>query len=76
MERLSLAIDGMPCAHCVASVKHALSAIPGVQVDAVSVGAASLSYDASVVAAHVIVGAVSDAGYSARVGGAASASSR
>lgn len=76
MERLSLAIDGMTCAHCVASVKHALSALPGVQVDAVAIGAASLSYDASVVAADAIVTAVRDAGYAARVVGAGSAQSR
>jgi copper chaperone len=76
MERLSLEIDGMSCGHCVASVKHALSALPGVQVDAVSIGAASLSYDASVETADTIVKAVSKAGYTARVGGAASATSR
>jgi len=75
MERLRLEIDGMTCAHCVASVKRALSALPGVQVDAVSIGAASLSHDASVETADAIVKAVREAGYTARVGGAASASS-
>jgi len=75
MERLRLEIDGMTCAHCVASVKRALSALLGVQVDAVSIGAASLSYDASVETADAIVKAVSEAGYPARVGGAAGASS-
>ena len=38
MEKMSLVIDGMSCAHCVASVKQALAATPGVRVDDVSVG--------------------------------------
>lgn len=30
MERVTLAITGMTCGHCVAAVKKALAAIPGV----------------------------------------------
>jgi mercuric transport protein len=30
MERVTLAITGMTCVHCVAAVKKALAAIPGV----------------------------------------------
>jgi copper chaperone CopZ len=67
MEKLSLAIDGMSCGHCLSRVKQALAATPGVRVDDVSIGAASVSYDATVTSAAKIAGAVSAAGYPARV---------
>jgi mercuric transport protein len=31
MERLTLEITGMTCSHCVAAVKKALAAVPGVE---------------------------------------------
>ena len=67
MEKLSLTISGMSCAHCVARVKQTLAALPGVHADDVSIGAASVSYDASVESADAIAKAVSEAGYPARV---------
>jgi copper chaperone CopZ len=67
MEKLSLAIDGMSCGHCLSRVKQALAATTGVHVDDVSIGAASVSYDAAVTSAAKIAGAVSAAGYPARV---------
>lgn len=67
MEKLSLAIDGMSCGHCLSRVKQALVATPGVRVDDVSIGAASVSYDAAVTSAAEIAGAVSAAGYPVRV---------
>jgi copper chaperone len=70
MERLTLAIDGMSCGHCVARVKQALAGAPGVHVDAVSIGAASVSYDAAQTSAEKIAGAVSAAGYPARAASA------
>jgi copper chaperone CopZ len=66
MEKLSLAIDGMSCGHCLSRVKQALAATPGVRVDDVSIGAASVSYDAGVTSTAKIAGAVSAAGYPAR----------
>ena len=66
MEKLSLAIDGMSCGHCVARVRQALAATPGVHVDAVSIGAASVEYDAAATSAATIADAVRAAGYPAR----------
>jgi copper chaperone CopZ len=41
-ERLELTIDGMGCGHCVASVRAALEALPGVAVEGVEVGSAKV----------------------------------
>ncbi len=67
MEKSSFAIDGMSCGHCVSRVRQTLAATPGVRVDDVSIGAASVFYDAAVTSAAEIAGAVSAAGYPARV---------
>jgi copper chaperone CopZ len=67
MDKLTLAIDGMSCGHCVARVKQTLAAAPGVHVDTVAIGTASLAYDAAETTPEKIAAAVSDAGYPARV---------
>jgi copper chaperone CopZ len=41
-ERLELAIDGMGCGHCIASVRKALEALPGVEVEGVEIGSATV----------------------------------
>jgi copper chaperone CopZ len=66
MEKLTLAIDGMSCAHCVARVKQTLAATPGVHVDDVAIGTAAVTYDAAVASPENIAAAVSGAGYPAR----------
>ena len=38
----TLTIDGMSCGHCVRAVETALGAVPGVTVEAVTVGEARL----------------------------------
>jgi copper chaperone CopZ len=65
LEKLSLAINGMSCGHCLSRVKQTLAATPGVRVDDVSIGSASVSYDAAVKSAATIADAVSAAGYPA-----------
>jgi copper chaperone CopZ len=68
METTTLSITGMTCGHCVASVRKALSAVPGVQVQDVRIGSATL--EATTPAAlDGAVAAVQDAGYDATVGG-------
>jgi len=67
MEKLQLSINGMSCGHCVALVKQTLAALPGVQVNAVDIGTATVTYDASVESADAIANAVSAAGYPAQV---------
>jgi copper chaperone CopZ len=71
MEKLTLAIDGMSCAHCVARVKQTLASTPGVHVDDVSIGAATVTFDSSVATPEEIASAVSGAGYPARAAAAA-----
>jgi copper chaperone CopZ len=67
MEKLHLSINGMSCGHCVARVRQTLAALPGVHVHDVDIGAATLTYDASVGSAEAIANAVSEAGYPAHV---------
>jgi copper chaperone CopZ len=67
MEKLTLAIDGMSCGHCVARVKQTLASVPGVQVEDVAIGSASVAYDAAETTPENIAAAASAAGYPARV---------
>lgn len=66
MQHLKLAIAGMSCGHCVASVRRALGAVPGVEVQDVKVGAAEVAYDPARTRADAIVEAVRDEGYEAQ----------
>ena len=66
MEELTLAINGMSCGHCVARVKQTLAAAPGVHVNDVSLGRASLEYDATATTPEKIAETVSAAGYPSR----------
>jgi len=66
MERLSLAITGMSCGHCVRAVDQALRQVPGVEVHAVQLGSATVSYDPAVTSPEQITKAVTEAGYEAR----------
>lgn len=62
---LKLDVSGMSCGHCVKAVREALTAVPGVTVDDLSIGSASVSYDDAEVTVGDLVDAVSDAGYEA-----------
>jgi copper chaperone CopZ len=70
MDKLTLAINGMSCGHCEARVRQTLVALPGVRVNDVSIGSASLTYDASTTTPERIASAVSAAGYPARAANA------
>lgn len=63
MQTLNLTITGMSCGHCVARVTKALSAVDGLEVDAVRIGAAELRYDPERRSVDDILEAVRDAGY-------------
>ena len=63
---LHLEIRGMSCGHCVGAVERALSAVPGVQVRDVAIGAARIALEPGT-SADQAVAAVRDAGYDARV---------
>jgi copper chaperone len=63
MERISLRIGGMSCGGCVINVRKALAAIPGVEVQQVRVGSATVAYDPAVVEPGAIQRALVQAGY-------------
>lgn len=65
MKKLSLAIEGMSCGHCVRAVTGALQAVPGVTVDAVAIGSAQVTFDPAQAAEAVIAAAVTAEGYRA-----------
>ncbi len=65
MEHLDLKVSGMSCGHCVSAVTSALKKIDGVNVESVTVGSASVSFDPGVTNAGQIRSAIEDAGYEA-----------
>ena len=63
--KLQFVIDGMSCGHCVRAVRNALEALPGVTVEEVNVGSATVEADGSPATIDAIKAAVDDAGYAA-----------
>lgn len=70
MQQHTLAIAGMSCGGCVNTVGKALRAVPGTQVDAVTVGSATVSYDAGLTTVAALEQAVRDAGFDLDTAGA------
>jgi copper chaperone len=69
MERLHLEIDGMSCEHCVRAVKDALQQLPGVAVEEVEIGSATVAYDPARTTPELLMDAVADEGYAAHRAG-------
>jgi copper chaperone len=69
MEKLSLAIEGMTCEHCVRAVRDRLASTPGIEVEDVRVGAARLRYDPQRTNVDEIENLIADEGYTAFVAG-------
>lgn len=67
MKTATVQIDGMSCGHCLNAVNRALAALPGVALESVQMGRASLRYDESVITPDAIRDAVAAAGYRATV---------
>jgi copper chaperone len=63
MDRVTMQIDGMSCGHCVKAVREALAELPGVQVEGVEIGSATVSYDPARTPVTHLADAVRDAGY-------------
>jgi copper chaperone CopZ len=63
MRSVQLKIAGMSCAHCVARVTRTLSALEGLEVDAVRIGAAELRFDPARRSLDDILEAVREVGY-------------
>ena len=58
-------VTGMSCDHCVRAVREALDSVPGVNVEQVQVGSATVSFDESKTSVGDLVDAVYNAGYEA-----------
>ncbi len=71
METMTMQIDGMSCAHCVKAVRDALGELPGVQVQRVDVGTATVRFDPEQARPQQLADAVRDAGYDVTVQGEA-----
>lgn len=69
MEQTSIAINGMTCTHCVAAVRRALESVPGVRVQHVAIGSATVAYDSRTVTLEQLRDAVRDEGYNPRDAG-------
>jgi copper chaperone CopZ len=67
MRPATLHIEGMSCGHCLNAVNRALRAVPGVRIDAVSIGRAEVTYDETTIQPSDLETAVADAGYRATV---------
>lgn len=67
MRQAALHIEGMSCGHCLNAVNRALSAVPGVRIDAIRLGRADVTYDERTTDPSQLEAAVADAGYRATV---------
>jgi copper chaperone len=65
MKRITLQIEGMSCGHCVHAVTEALSTVPGVRVDKVDLGRATVDVDDPAMVVSKLIDAIDDAGYAA-----------
>jgi copper chaperone CopZ len=65
VRQATLHIEGMSCGHCLNAVNRALSAVPGVKIDAVRIGRADVTYDETTTQPADLETAVADAGYRA-----------
>jgi copper chaperone len=63
MNKLTMQITGMTCGHCVAGVTSALKGVPGVTVDQVVIGTASVEYDPTATTPADLTKAVEEEGY-------------
>jgi copper chaperone CopZ len=64
---VELTIQGMSCGHCVRAVRNALASVPGVEVNDVQVGGATVETDGTPASIEAIKAALEDAGYAAEV---------
>lgn len=63
MQTVTLKIDGMTCGHCVARVRSALAALPGIGEILVTIGSARVSHDPARIGISQLVEAIAAAGY-------------
>lgn len=66
-ERIALTIEGMTCEHCVRAVRGRLEKTPGVVVENVAIGSATVRVDPGTTSVADLQDAISDEGYTAEV---------
>lgn len=66
MPRTTLAIEGMHCSHCLSAVRGALSNTPGVRVEDVQLGSATIDFDPRQVSLGDLIDALEEVGYEGR----------
>ncbi len=64
-KHVTLDVSGMSCGHCVHAVREALGAVPGVTVEDVKIGSATVALDEAKATLGKVIDAISDAGYEA-----------
>ena len=63
MDTVTIGINGMSCSHCVAAVQKALDGLPGVAVERVQIGSATLVLDPALTTRSAVDAAIDAAGY-------------
>jgi copper chaperone CopZ len=63
MERVKMKIDGMSCGNCVNHVRKALEKVPGVDVEQVEIGSATIAFDPASTNEKLVAQAIEDEGY-------------
>ena len=63
MEHVTMEITGMTCGGCVSGVQKAIGAVPGAHADAVTIGSATIAYNATQTSPAAIAQAIRGAGY-------------
>ena len=63
MDTVTIGITGMSCSHCVAAVQKALAAVPGVAVEGVQIGSATVIIDPTRTTRAAVDAAIDAAGY-------------
>lgn len=67
MEQVTFKIEGMTCQHCVHAVTSRLAKTPGVKVEDVKIGSATVIHDLALATIDQIEEAIADEGYTAFV---------
>jgi copper chaperone len=65
MKEINVAIHGMSCGGCVNKVTAALKSLPGVTVEKVKVGSATVLINPAQIASSQLIEAISAAGFTA-----------
>ena len=63
MQTVTIGINGMSCSHCVSAVQKAVAAVPGVTVQGVQIGSATVAIDPATGSRAAVDAAIESAGF-------------